>query len=93
MDGPPLAYFEVTDGDQVVRRAYRTLRASTRESLDDNIDRLRVELDRSGRMAMIFWRQRPGSEPYARLITSPPLSNEFWTSIGWDQSGTGYSPP
>lgn len=96
VDGPPQAYFELYDGDHLLRRSYRTLRAPSMEILQDNIDRLRLNLSRvhGPGTPMIFWRIRPqDDDPYCRLITSPPLPDDIWRLCGWDQSGTGYSPP
>lgn len=91
VDGPPVAYFEVSDGVNLVRRVYRTLRAPSDEVLADNIDRLKAAMPEG---SILFWRRRPVSgDPYCRLITSEPLSDELWKECGWDQTGTGYSPP
>lgn len=97
VEGPPCAYFEISDGINIVRRVYRTLRSVSDEAIEDAIDAIRNELatKHADNFPMIFWRRhpRPG-DPSARLITSPPLSNEFWRSLGcWDSSGTGDFPP
>lgn len=91
LDGPPLAYFEVTDGHSMVRRAYRTLRASSDEVMADNIEKLKQALPDG---ALVFWRKRyVTGDPYCRLITSPPLLDDLWLACGWDSSGTGVTPP
>ena len=75
-DAPPQAYFELSDGVNLVRFVHQVYYFPNTEQLEDFLGAVRKELSKSG--GFIFWRRRPQADPIScRFATSPPLSMEF----------------